>query len=155
MGKKEFTYKAYNGKELLKDNINVLAKMQDVINTQNVDHIDGSSILAFLDESSHVICMMLEEDIIGFSWITLAEEVGEAELSWFYSDKNKMKGLDAKQLFDKSIEYCQSKDITTLRFNCSDSWSRIKDIDRLLEGFGYKTLDDKQNFDVSIDILEK
>ena len=154
--KEKFEYITYNGKDLLGKDKAMFYKMRDVIRSQaDVDMNEGEAILLFLDETSNILCMMDKDDLLGFSWITLAEDEKKAELSWMYADRDKMKGLDAKKLFDKSIEFCQNRGVDTLKFNCGSSWSRIKDVDRLVEAYGYTNSKDKEWYDASIDILEK
>ncbi len=151
-----YTFEIYNGKDILDSNKELLLKMNDVVNSQFDHKLQGEIyLLQFLNEDSTVVCLFREEDLLGFSWLTLAENIKRAELSWFFSDKDKVKGLESKRLLDKSIEYCKDKGIESLKFNCSSSWSRIKNKNRIFENFGYKISEEKDNYDVSLDIMEK
>ena len=148
--KHEYQYEFHRGDKVLKEQ-NILSQMYNILDTQ--DFMERGDILKHLDETSIVCCMIKDCDLIGFSWVTMCKEEQIAELSWFVMDKNKSKGLEGKLLLDKTIEYCKSKNISALKFNCAkQSWGRIKDEHKLLSKFGY-TLDKYEtDYDVSINI---
>ena len=148
--KHEYQYEFYNGNKILK-NKSILSQMNTLLD--EYDFMKEGNILQYLDESAIVCCMINNGDLIGFSWVVTSEEEPIAELCWFVMDKNKSKGLEGKLLLDKTIEYCKSKNISALKFNCAkQSWGRIKDEHKLLSKFGY-TLDKYEtDYDVSINI---
>ena len=148
--KHEYQYEFYNGNKILK-NKSILSQMNTILD--EYDFMKEGNILQYLDESAIVCCMINNGDLIGFSWVVTSEEEPIAELCWFVMDKNKSKGLEGKLLLDKTIEYCKSKNISALKFNCAkQSWGRIKDEHKLLSKFGY-TLDKYEtDYDVSINI---
>lgn len=148
--KHEYRYEFHSGDEILK-NQNILSQMYDILDTQ--DFMGREDILKYLDESAVICCMTKDNSIVGFSWTTICKEEQIAELCWFVMDKDKSKGLEGKQLLNKTIEYCKSEGISSLKFNCAkQSWGRIKDEHKLLSKFGY-TLDKYEtDYDVSINI---
>ncbi len=148
--KPEYKYTFNNGAEIL-NNQNILSQMNNILDTQ--DFIKKDNILKYLDESSIVCCMIKNGDLIGFSWVAMSKEEKIAELCWFVMDKQKSKGLEGKLLLDKTIEYCKSENISSLKFNCAEtSWGRIKNRHKLLSKFGYEVDENEKDYDVSINI---
>lgn len=147
--KHEYQYELYNGAQVLQ-NKKLLFKMDAI--WEKYDCFQGN-ILQYLDESEIVCCMIKNGDLIGFSWMTICKEEQIAELSWFVMDKDKSKGLEGKLLLDKTIEYCKSENISSLKFNCAEtSWGRIKNRHKLLSKYGYAVDENQKDYDISINI---
>ena len=147
--KHEYQYELYSGTEVLQ-NKKILFKMDAI--WEKYDCFQGD-ILQYLDESAIICCMIKNGDLIGFSWVAMCKEEQIAELCWFVMDKDKSKGLEGKQLLNKTIEYCKNENISSLKFNCSTySWKNIKNKDKLLSRFGYKLDENEKYYDVSINI---
>ena len=143
-----YEYKFYNGDEL-KKNKKLLGELNKIIH----DYDYMGDILNFLSTESIICCMTSNRVIIGLSWVTLCEELQMAELSWFITNKREIKGLDGKNLLDKTLEFCKSKNIKMVKFNCGlDSWGRIKNKNKLLSKYGYKVDENEEDYDVSIKI---
>ncbi len=150
----KFQYKIYNGDEL-KKNKKLFSRLKKIV--AEYEYIEGDIFEELTSES--IICCMTSNNInIGFSWIQPGYIYDEAELCWFVVDKQRIKGLDAKNLLDKTIEICKSKFYKHLQFVCAkDAWGKIKDKNKLLSKYGYKLDDNVQIYDVSIktiDLLE-
>ena len=124
-----FHYTFYNGAE-----VKEMQPMIDKMNSICCEYkgLKESDILRFLEESSTICCMTQNNELMGFSWTVLCEEEQIAELCWLVMGKKKSKGLDGKYLLDKTLDYCKSKNINSVKFNCDlDSWGRIKNKSKL------------------------
>lgn len=148
--KHEYRYEFHNGDKVL-ENQNILSQMYDILDTQ--DFMGRGDILKYLDESAVICCMTKDNSIVGFSWTIICKEEQIAELCWFVMDKDKSKGLEGKQLLNKTIEYCKSEGISSLKFNCAEtSWGRIKNRHKLLSKYGYVVDESEKDYDISINI---
>lgn len=147
--KHEYQYELYNGAQVLQ-NKKLLFKMDAI--WEKYDCFQGN-ILQYLDESAIICCMIKDNSVVGFSWTTICKEEQIAELCWFVMDKDKSKGLEGKLLLDKTIEYCKSENISSLKFNCAEtSWGRIKNRHKLLSKYGYAVDENQKDYDISINI---
>ena len=146
---KEFTFEIYNGQDLKDTKPEYLDKMRDIFLSRDCGKED---VLRYIDEESHILCMFDKEDMAGFAWLVLAEKMKLAEICWFVTDKNKAKGMDGKCLLNKVIEYCKSKDISSIKLNFFDeSWAKIEDKEKLFKRIGFE-IEKDENFDASINI---
>ena len=148
---KIYSFKFYNGQQLLTEEKEILSKMEEV--AFSYDFLHEEDVLQYLENDSRICYMLHNNDLIGFSWLAISEELNIAELCWFVTHKQKAKGLDSKLLLDKTLEFCKQNDIKSLKFNCAEqSWFRIKDKNFLFKNFGYNVTENEQEYDVSIDI---
>ena len=87
--------------------------------------------------------------------VEIKYDVNFADLSTFdiYDIIHIHKGLyNNMENFWAFLDYCKSKNIKAVKFNCLDeSWNRIKNKQKLFEKFKYKTSQD-DSYDISIDI---
>lgn len=144
-------FKHFTGNELLEKDAKTLEKMNNV--ACSYDFLDEENVLKYLDHESQIICMYKDDDLMGFSWVVLCESAKVAELCWFVTHKNKIKGLEGKFLLDKTLEFCKQHNIAEVKFNCApQSWGRIKNKKQLLKKFGYKLTEYEMDYDISIDI---
>ena len=146
--KNDYQYKFYNGHEL-KGNNKLFSEIEKIVN--EYDYM--GDILNFLSSESIVCCMTSNDVIMGFSWIALCEEQQIAELSWFVINKQEIKGLDGHYLLDKTLNFCTSKNIKFLKFNCGlEAWERIKNKNKLLSNYGYIVDENEKDYDISIKV---
>ena len=145
--KTSFKFTFYNGDELIKNQL-LLETMNKICN-----EYDMGEILNFLESESIVCYMTLEDELMGFSWIFIHEEKHMAELCWFVTNKQKLKGLDGMILLDKTLEFCKGKNVNKVKFNCAvDAWWRINNKNILLSKYGYNIDENEKEYDVSIRI---
>ena len=148
MDKVEF--KVFNGQQIIDEEPEVFEQMSAVFESR--DNRRGESILKLMDKDTEILCMMKNGEVEGFSWMAFCDKKHIAELCWFATHKEKVRGLEGKALLDKTIEYCRERKTKTLSFNCYFyAWGNIKDKKTLFERYGYKLRKDK-NWDMVIDI---
>ena len=146
--KRQIKFIRYGGEEI-KLNRDVLQKMREAEKSR--EEIEGSC-LDYIGETSNIICMFEGDELLGFAWTEYYIPESVAELCWIVTNKEKIKSLDAKLLLDNAIEECKKDGIEVVNFNCYErSWGRIKDKEKLFEGYGYKVREEEY-YDVSIDI---
>jgi len=149
MDNQKFQFKYYNGQQIIDEEHELFQQMKNVFMSRDCEKQD---VLDYLDEDSSVCCMFHDNECVGFSWLAFSDEEHLAELCWFATDKDKIRGIDAKFLLDETFDYCKSLGIEAVKFNCFDgSWGRIKNKERLFEKFGYKVSQD-EIYDMSIEL---
>ena len=144
-------FKLYNGQQILNNEPALFAQIKSIFDSRGLSE-QKEDILQCLDEEFLVWCMLKSGECVGLAWLAFCDEENLSELCWFATDKDKVNGLEGKLLLDKSINYCKSRNIKSIKFNCLDkSWNRIRNKEHLFEKFGYKVSPD-EDFDMSIDI---
>ena len=138
-------FEAFSGKQVVED-FELFEKMKRVA----LSH-DLTCVLSFVDEQSDVNCYYKDDEMVGFSFMTILEQEHIAELCWFVIDKNKQK-INSKWFLDKTLEYMKSKEVKSVKFNCDlKSWGNIGDKYKLFKRFGYNLSSD-EFWDMSIEI---
>ena len=138
-------FKSFFGKQALQD-FELYEKMKNVALSHDLTYM-----LSFLDEQHDINCYYKDDEMIGFSFMTIANEVHLAELCWFVINKNKQ-GFNSKWFLDKTLEYLKSKGVKSVKFICDlKSWGNIRDKEKLFEKFGYNISSD-DFYDISIDL---
>ena len=134
-------------KQVLED-FELFEKIKKVALSHELSHL-----LSYITEEFDVNCYYKDDELVGFSFMEIAEEERLAELCWFIIDKSKSKLVDSKWFLDKTLEYCKSKGVQSVKFNCdSKSWGKINDKETLFKRFGYMLSPDEDFYDMSIDI---
>lgn len=138
-------FESFSGEQVVED-FELYEKMKKIA----LSH-DLAYILSFLDKQFDVNCYYKDEEMIGFSFMEIAEEEHLAELCWFVIDKNQQ-GINSKWFLDKTLEYLKSKGVKSVKFNCDlKSWGNIGNKHKLFQRFGYDLSPD-DFYDMSIDI---
>ena len=146
---KDFRFERYNGQDLVDNKPEYIEQMRDIFLSRECGKED---VLQYIDDESHILCMFDKDTMVGFAWLVLAEKMRLAEISWFVTDRYKTKGMDGKHLLNEVIDYCKSKDIVSVKFNCFDqSWDKIENKEKLFKRIGFEIQKD-DDFDASIDI---
>ena len=148
MDNQKFTYKYYNGQQIIENEPELLSQLKDVFISRGSPRHD---VLKYLDEDATVCCMFDGDKCIGLAWLAFYGKKHIAEICWLATNIS-VKGLDGKYLLDEVLNYCKNKGVKSVKFNCDDdSWGRIKNKEQLFEKFGYK-LSEEELYDMSIEI---
>ncbi len=146
---KEFRFERYDGQQLQTERLDRMAEMEQVFKSRKCDKED---VLQYIDEDAHILCMFDKDAMVGFAWLVLAERMKLAELCWFVTDRDRIKGMDAKYLLNEVVDYCKEKDVRSIKFNCfAQSWDKIDNKDKLFERIGYNIVHD-DNYDITINL---
>ena len=146
---KDFNFEVYNGQELIDNKPEYLEQMNNIFRSRECGK---EEVLQYIDDESQIVCMFDKESMVGFAWLVLAEKMKLAEICWFVTDRQKTKGMDGKYLLNEVIDYCRSKDISSVKFNCFDqSWDKIEDKKKLFKRIGFE-IENDDDFDATINL---
>lgn len=149
MKNQKFQFKYYNGQQIKDEQPDLFNQMKSIFKSRDCNK---EEVLNYLDEDSTVCCMFKDDECVGFAWLAFCDAKRLSEICWLATDKNKISGLNAKLLLDEVLDYCKTKKIKSVKFNCFDeSWNRIKNKDQLFKKFGYNVSQD-ESYDMSIDL---